>query len=130
MSLPSAAPCTLQVMAPSTARPWNGPKAPRIRSALPGDTYTTRRCSTDPPPGKLSHQQPPARASNERFAAFLENVWSEFHQCDGNSRAEYTLSGAAATWAVSRTSNPLLPTLTTSAAARPAAVTASANAAE
>src|SRR5882762_7329062 len=117
MSVPSATLFALQVMTPATASPWNGPRAPRRRRVLPGDTYTTLRCSTEPPPGKVSHQQPPARASNTRYAALPENVWSELHQFAGSSRAAYTLSDDAAVCAVSRISNPLPPTLTTSAVA-------------
>src|ERR1700730_14404431 len=112
-------------MTPSTASPWNGPRAPRRRRVLPGDTYTTLRCSTDPPPGKVSHQQPPACASKTRFAALPENVWSELHQCAGSSRAAYTLSDEAAVCAVSRISNPLPATPTTSAVARSPTIEAS-----
>src|SRR6266478_4621116 len=109
-------------MTPSTASPWNGPMAPRRRRVLPGDTYTTLRCSTEPPPGRVSHQQPPARASRTRFAALPENVCSELHQRAGVSRAAYTLSGAAAVYAVSRISKPLPATATTSAVARSPAI--------
>src|ERR1700722_14762289 len=112
-------------MTPSTASPWKGPRAPRRRRVLPGDTYTTLRCSTDPPPGKVSHQQPPARASKTRFAALPENVWSELHQRAGSSRAAYTLSDDAAVCAVSRISKPLPATPTTSAVARSPAIEAS-----
>src|ERR1700675_1587858 len=114
-------------MTPSTASPWNGPKAPRRRRVLPGDTYTTLRCSTDPPPGRVSHQQPPACASKTRFAALPENVWSELHQCAGSNRAAYTLSDEAVVCAVSRISKPLPATLTTSAFARAPAIEASTN---
>src|ERR1700688_46120 len=116
-------------MTPSTASPWHGPRAPRRRRVLPGDTYTTLRCSTEPPPGRVSHQQPPACASMTRFAALPENVWSELHQRAGSSRAAYTLSDDAAVCAVSRISKPLPATPTTSAVARSPTIKASAHAA-
>src|ERR1700674_5552092 len=129
MSPPLVPALTLQVMAPSTPSPWRGPSAPRRRNTLPGATYTTCICSTEPPSMSVSHQQPPARPSNVRFAALPENVCSELHHRAGCSSAAYALSGAAATCTLSQIPKPFWPALITSAAAGRPIDTAAARAA-